>query len=220
MTCIVLVETNGTVKSLKAKDVSRETLYKKCGFRIPDDFLQRNVWNIKFNNESYKIGIWAKQNGKATFENKYDFPPPIDNDLYFGTCAIIRLDNDDNIIDFTKEMWENIYNKLFGGFIEIGDEDEYSEDELENVDPKLLTSHGYLKDDFIVSDKECIESSSSTQPSPSTTPPKKKCIPNIKTAKPAKPVKTSKEVIHKVHTDIESSSSELEEDVYTFSDDD
>ena len=166
---IVLIETNGTIKTLKTKEVTEETLHKKCGFRINDDFLPRHTWRVtlKENNEKnsipYTVCVWAKKTGKANFENKYDFPPPIDNDLFFGTCAIVRMaepadaTSPGDFLDLTKETWLKIYEKLFGGFEDIGDEDEYSEDELENVDPALLTSHGYLKDDFVVSDKEAIE---------------------------------------------------------------
>ena len=164
MTSIVLIETNGTVKTLKAKEMTADTLYKKCGFRVADDFVCRHTWRVrlkKSDEERFIVSVWAKKIGKANFENKYDFPPPIDKELYFGTCAIVRTsENDENkFIDLTKEMWEKIYEKLFGGFEELGDEDEYSEDELANVDPSLLTAHGYLKDDFVVSDKEAIDDS-------------------------------------------------------------
>ena len=167
MASIVLIETNGTVKTLKAKELSLETLSKKCGFRVNDDFLCRHTWHVSLPNadqkkEMFHVSVWAKKTGKANFENKYDFPPPIDKDLYFGTCAIVRQAEDGTFLDLTKEMWLKIYEKLFGGFEDIGDEDEYSEDELANVDPSLLTANGYLKDGFVVSDKECISSSTTS----------------------------------------------------------
>ena len=92
MASLVLIETNGTVKTLKAKELTLDTLYKKCGFRVNDDFLCRHTWHVKLPGEAEKItvAVWAKKTGKANFENKYDFPPPIDKDLFFGTCAIVR----------------------------------------------------------------------------------------------------------------------------------
>ena len=150
MTSIVLVETNGTVKALKAKEISDETLYKKCGFRISEDFKCRHTWSVLLQNEVFRVSAWAKKTGKANFENKYDCPPPLDKDLFFGTCALVRTDDANQILDLTKEQWDQIYEKLFGGFEDLGDEDEYSEDELENVDKKLKTKHGYLKDGFVV----------------------------------------------------------------------
>ena len=165
---IVLIETNGTIKTLKTKEITEDTLYKKCGFRVSDDFLCRHTWTVKLKNiteEPMTISVWAKKTGKANFENKYDMPPPLDKELFFGTCAIVRTASDkasskSTFLDLTKETWLKIYEQLFGGFEDIGEEDEYSEDELENVDPKLLTSHGYLKDGFVVSDKEVSASTS------------------------------------------------------------
>jgi hypothetical protein len=261
---IVLIEANGTIKTLKTKEVSTDMLHKKCGFRVSDDFHSRHTWRVSLKENDikvpYTVSIWAKKTGKANFENKYDFPPPIDNELFFGTCAIVRLaetsstTDEPSFLDLTKETWLKIYEKLFGGFEDIGDEDEYSEDELENVDPALLTAHGYLKDDFVVSDKETIEmvsddtddTDTSPVPTPTTKKPatiKKRPTTATTTKKPAttattttkKPVATVKKIAkRKVHsqppaneekTDDDSDkedtdASELEEEVYTFSDDD
>ena len=171
MTSLVLVDANGTLKTLKAKDVTLDSLYKKCGFRVSDDFERRHTWHTSLRDKTdnnkkteYTVSLWAKKTGKANYENKYDLPPPIDKDLYYGTCAIISTNADGEILDLTKEIWERIYTKLFGGFEDIGVEDEFSEDELEGVDPALLTSHGYLKDDFVVSDKESETTSSPPSP--------------------------------------------------------
>jgi hypothetical protein len=166
MASIVLIETNGTVKTLKTKELTVDTLYKKCGFRINEDFTCRHTWHVKLagtEKEKYTISVWAKKTGKAGGENKYDFPPPIDKDLFFGTCAVVRTNAEGDFLDLTKETWLKIYEKLFGGFEDIGDEDEYSEDELENVDPSLLTKNGYLKDGFVVSDKELTSGAPSTE---------------------------------------------------------
>jgi hypothetical protein len=244
---IVLIETNGTIKTLKTKEVSPETLYKKCGFRVNDDFLCRHTWQVKLKGEPEKmaISIWAKKTGKANFENKYDLPPPLDKELFFGTCAIVRTGPAETFVDLTKETWLKVYEQLFGGFEDIGDEDEYSEDELENVDPSLLTAHGYLKDDFVVSDKDALESgeiSTEEEIEVVVAPVKKKRVsksavdkPVIKKAKvapamaksaPAKQTKKSKakktavEKSEEEEEEAEEDVSELEEEVYTFSDDD
>ena len=183
MASIVLIETNGAVKTLKAKELSLETLYKKCGFRVNDDFLCRHTWNVTLVKEEFIISVWAKKTGKANFENKYDFPPPIDNDLFFGTCAIVRTKADGSFSDLTKEEWLKIYENLFGGFEDIGEEDEYSEDELANVDPSLLTSNGYLKDGFVVSD---LSSAGTTSCEVSDTPSEEEVV----AAKPKKKRRT------------------------------
>jgi hypothetical protein len=155
MTSILLISSNGTLKSLKTKDITFDTLYKKCGFKSADDFDRRASWNTTIDGAEIVIELWAKDDGKANTENKYDFPPPVDNALYFGTCAVVRLDKKTgNIVNLTEELWLKVYEKLFGGFEDIGDEDEYSEDELEHVSKELKTKKGYLKDGFVVEDED------------------------------------------------------------------
>jgi len=150
MTDIIIIETNGTVKQSKVKDLTFETLYKKAGFRADTNFKKRTTWKTPIANENIIIELWAKDEGKANFENKYDFPPPVDKALYFGICILIRVDLNGNIIGLTSELWKTVYEKLFGGFEDIDEDEECSDDELENVDKKLKTKHGYLKDGFVV----------------------------------------------------------------------
>ena len=164
MSNIVLIEANGTVKQVKAKDISRETLYKKAGFRTNEHFDKAHTWSIEYNNEMVHIELWAKTDGKATNENKYDFPPPVDNELYFGSCVLIRVDDTGQIINLTSAFWLKVYEQLFGGFetIDENDEDSDKEDDMKDDDMKdddvlpniKKTKHGYIKDNFVVDEEE------------------------------------------------------------------
>ena len=65
-----------------------------------------------------------------------------------------------------KRVWKRVYEHLFGGFEDLGDEsEEESEDELDSVPPEKKTKNGYLKDGFVVdpededSDEESYEES-------------------------------------------------------------
>ena len=151
MPTIVLINKNSDIKQSKIKDLSRDILHTKCGFKNDNDFDKRTTWNIAIEEETFNIELWAKNNARANTENKYDFPPPIDSELYFGTCALLRVDDDDNIIDLTTEVWEKVYDFLFGGFEDLDSEEEPSEDELEKIPDELKTKTGYLKDGFVVS---------------------------------------------------------------------
>ena len=152
---IVLIEKNGTLKQSIAKEVSRDTLYKKCGYKKPDGFEKRTTWNVKVNKEKVTVELWAKDEGKAGMENKYELPPPIDETLFFGTYAVIRTDENGDIISLTADMWSKVYDTLFGGFDDVEeDDDEESEDEMENVSKSRKTKSGYLKDDFVADDDD------------------------------------------------------------------
>ena len=114
MTTIVLINKNSEVKQTKIKDLSREILHIKCGFKNNNDFDKRTVWNIAIEEEVYNIELWAKNSARANTENKYDFPPPVDTELYFGTCALIRVDDDDNIISYHGSMGKSIRISIWG----------------------------------------------------------------------------------------------------------
>jgi hypothetical protein len=154
---IIIVERIGSLKSLAIKDFKFEELFKKCGFKKSDDFIKQIEWNVKYDSKKYFIEVFAKTDGRANSENKYDFPPPIDNTLFYGSCAIIAyLKKDDgskNYIDLSLQLWNKIYEKLFGGFEDLSStavEDENEEDDLAYVPKKKKTKQGYLKDGFVV----------------------------------------------------------------------
>ena len=154
---IIIVDKSGTLKSLNVKNYSEEELYKKCNFKKPHGFIKQTDWNVKITGQKYIVSVFAKTDGKANMENKYDFPPPIDTKLFFGSCAIVAMeknaDGTTKMCNLTIPLWDKIYKKLFGGFEDLSAtalEDENEEDELANVPAKKKTKDGYLKDGFII----------------------------------------------------------------------
>jgi hypothetical protein len=171
---IIIVEKGGSLKSLSIKDFKAEELFKKCGFKKGEDFIKQAEWNAKFDGKKYFIEVFAKTEGRPNSENKYDFPPPIDTKLFFGNCAVLAYHKKDDgtklYTDLSLQLWNKIYEKLFGGFEDLATtakEDEEEEDELANVPKEKKTKQGYLKDGFVVdsSDTEENESSSNTEDS-------------------------------------------------------
>jgi hypothetical protein len=156
MTSILIVEKGGNLKSLSVKDYQEDELFKKCGFKKADGFSKHNDWTIKLSGSKYVVSVYGKTEGKANGENKYDFPPPIDNILFFGSCALVchKVEGSTTAIcNLTLDLWEKMYEKLFGGFEDLAAtcaEDEAEIDELENVPKEKKTKQGYLKDGFVV----------------------------------------------------------------------
>jgi hypothetical protein len=159
---IIIVEKNGTLKNVTIKEYKEEELYKKCGFKKAEDFEKQTEWsNIKIDGKKYVVVLYGKTEGKANTENKYDFPPPVDSTLFFGNCALVAHMKKDNseycVTNLTIELWNKIYEKLFGGFEDLTAtcvEDENEVDELEDVPAEKKTKHGYLKDGFVVDSED------------------------------------------------------------------
>ena len=146
---IIIIEKTGNIKSEKVKNFSIDDLYKKCKFKKKDNFKIRHTWSYKQNYYS----LYARNTGRANSENKYDLPPPIDSELYFGSMVVIKhtkkTPKNAEVLDFEMNEWLKLYEHLFGGFEDLGDDDsEMSEDDIPD---ELKTKHGYLKDGFVVS---------------------------------------------------------------------
>ena len=137
---IIIVERLGSLKMLSIKDFKQEDLYKKCGFKKGEDFNKQTEWSVKISGTKYIIQLYAKTDGRANSENKYDFPPPVDTKLFYGSCALVgQIKNADGtkvLTNLTLGIWNKIYEKLFGGFEDLvatAKEDEDEEDELSEM---------------------------------------------------------------------------------------
>jgi hypothetical protein len=208
---IVIIDKGASLKTLNVKDYKEEELYKKCGFKKADGFELQVEWPVKLDGQKYVIAMYGKLEGKANMENKYDFPPPVDNKLYFGSCALVGMVRDDSnnrsFIHLSIELWNKIYEKLFGGFEDLtltNVEDEDEEDELANVPKSKKTKvGGYLKDGFVVDSSDIEDCDASSYETASDDDDKEE---------------TSTELEEELL--LEDLGSELSEDAYDYSDDD
>ena len=148
-----MVNKNASLTEKSVKNFELATLYKKCSLKSVSNFDKRHTWNV---NSSF-YSVYAKDNGRANSENKYDLPPPVDETLYFNTMAIIKHVNsqitNETVVNLTKEEWGTVYEKLFGGFEDLDHSEELSEDE-EDISDSEKTKEGYHKDGFVVEDDD------------------------------------------------------------------
>jgi hypothetical protein len=166
---IVIVDKTGTIKALNVKDYKEEELFKKCGFKKAEGFTKHTDWSVKIDGKKYSVAMYGKIDGKAGMENKYDFPPPIDTKLFFGACALvatsIEVTKAKTLCNLSLDLWNKIYEKLFGGFENLAltvVEDEEEEDELAAIPASKKTKKGgYLKDGFVVDTESSSEHSGS-----------------------------------------------------------
>ena len=158
MVKVVIIDKNCNKKQSTLKH-DRAEFYKKCNYRNNKDFDMRHTWEFKEGSETYYITVFAKDNGRAGSENKYELPPPIDSKLYYGTLMLVKTFNKnsfekDNLDDLLLSDWEKCYEKLFGGFESLGEEDSEEPDELDEISDSEKTKEGYHKDGFVVGDDE------------------------------------------------------------------
>lgn len=176
-TKIVLVSKDGSLSECVVEPGSETTmeqltilLSKKCGYRKHDGFScyhtyrYKNKRKLAFDVSSEEVvpkyiyvDVWGKTDGRAGYENKYEMPPPIDELLFYGNIALVARMDELTAIHLTIDIWNIIYEKLFGGFEDLAAtaiEDENEIDELDSVPSHKKTKSGYLKDGFVVDDED------------------------------------------------------------------
>ena len=171
-TKIVIISKTGSlnetiVETNKEMTLSELTtiLSKKCANKKSDGFSCYHTYKYKNKKKGAKgakgvpsyiyIDVWCKTDGRAGQENKYELPPPIDEIIFFGNIALVARVDTQSACDLSIELWNKIYEKLFGGFEDLAataKDDENEIDELAFVPASKKTANGYLKDGFIVDD--------------------------------------------------------------------
>ena len=157
----VIISKSGDPVEKQFRDIKDETLHKKCGFSNNSNFTQ--IYSFRCNENRY-IHLFGKTKGNTNTINKLELPPPNDNKFFYGSILVIATPTItveyNKVQNYSIEDWENDYEAMFGGFDDVGSEEE-SEDDLESYNDNSKTKSGYLKDDFVVdNDSECEMSDS------------------------------------------------------------
>ena len=148
----VLVHRSGELSQLNV-NCSEETLYKRCGFKTPNDFKAQTSWK---NNDS-TIYLYGKHTGKANTENQREFPPPVESKLFYGKCVLLQKDAEGALQNFTVPDWEKFYSEKTGGEESIGSQDTAMSEDTEQYPEEEYTKEGYhmtgVDAGFIVDDE-------------------------------------------------------------------
>lgn len=147
---ILIVLKTGEVQAVNIKEFAEADLYKRVGFKSSTDFQLRTI----FRSDAKNVHVYGKITGRAGQENKYEFPPPIDKTLFFGTVVLVAK-VDDVATHLSLEEWETMYDAFMGGFEDLGTDDTDDTTEEDEVPGVQKTRDGYLKDDgFVVDDDD------------------------------------------------------------------
>jgi hypothetical protein len=156
MVKILIVEKTGNIKAVSFNGNTVEELAKKAGHKTATDFELAETWNITIDDVDYSVSLFGKVTGRANQENKYEFPPPIDTQLFFGSCVLVRNATKTSVanqwIDLTEDEWSTMYDYLYGGFDDLYDTETEEDEEDDVIGGK--TKEGYKKDSFVVEDED------------------------------------------------------------------
>ena len=60
--------------------------------------------------------------------------------ILFGSCLLVHVNEDGHALNLSSVEWKQIYEKLFGGFEDIGDNDTEESDELDLESEELIAT--------------------------------------------------------------------------------
>lgn len=221
MPCIVMIDKTGKVKDINWKDFQEADIYKKAGLKSNKDFkcIRKDCWQLSLNGKSYNISVYGKTRGRAGQENQYDLPPPLDIPSstvklpFFSSLVLVNYHTDGvTVQSLMKEEWNAIYETLFGGFEDLSDDSDESEEDTEGLD---LDANGYEKDGFVVdsADEDVLVEDYSEEEDEALVSKKKKKKESSKKKTKAK-TKTKEEDIVVENFDYDDCDSELGEEEY------
>jgi hypothetical protein len=75
---VLLIDKSGEVHEKEIRGVER--LYSVCNYRNEDGYEELHTWK----QIDYTYTLYGKRKGKNNYENKGTFPPPIQQELFYG----------------------------------------------------------------------------------------------------------------------------------------
>ena len=88
------------------------------------------IWEI---DEDTEYLLYGYEQGSHTIVNKHEIPTPVELNLFYGDLLVVAKNND-KIKSMVKNDYFIFYDKCFGGFETLGEEDSESDYDYENDD--------------------------------------------------------------------------------------
>lgn len=124
----IIIDKNGILKEQNSRTLTKDCLYKKCGFRKSEGFEPIHTWTEEDTCKGHAVELWGKKTGKKGQENTYSFQFANDPKMYYGALALIAVDCNNHVLDLSMNTWKDIQNTI---------------STANNNDTSMNTSHQY-----------------------------------------------------------------------------
>lgn len=139
MTTNIFINKDSSVNQKKFR-VNKKTLYKKCGCNKSDEFKLQTTCLVETCN-IHSIELWSKDEIDSEYENCYTFFPDLNIKKYYGTIALLAINEKGAIVSMNIETWEKIYKYMMRDeFLTTGDSSCTSK-----VEDVLISTHSEPK---------------------------------------------------------------------------
>jgi hypothetical protein len=110
--CILINnDINNDVLEIKVKNLTEESIFKKCNFKSDKYFSKIKEWKIENNN----IELWGKNIGNKNLKNNWDFFNKENVNIYGKSIFVIK-NNENEYISLSKDY---LYNKVINNINEL-----------------------------------------------------------------------------------------------------
>ena len=134
----VLLAKNGGMSIVNLPEKS-EDYYKTCNLKKADGFNNLHVYKVG----RKKVELWGRTHGPERSISKWELPPPLDTSFAYGSQLVVVTNSNGKRVSVTLEEWKRIYEKMFGGFHDLGGNDS----ELSPTNLQTVTVHFLPKKD-------------------------------------------------------------------------
>ena len=154
MTTIIFINKDSSVNQQKFR-VHKKTLYKKCGYNKSDEFKVQATCLVETCN-IHSIELWSKDEFgvDSEYENCYTFFPDLNIKKYYGTIAVLAINEKGAVVSMNIETWEKICKNMMRDEI-LNTKDSFCK--TSKVEETLNSSHSETKNIDTSSDSEAGE---------------------------------------------------------------
>ena len=104
LNCILII--NNEITEIKVKNLTDDTIYRKCNYKNNKDFNKIKTWNI----ENNIVELWGKSKGTSNTLSNFELFKQNSINVYGKSIFIMK--NDNNFISLNKDKFLDIFNLI------------------------------------------------------------------------------------------------------------
>ena len=101
--CILIQ--NNEINEIKVKNLTEDSIYKKCNFKNDTDFSKLKIWNY----DNLSIELWGKNKGFLNSLSNFELFKNNGLNIY-GKSIFIMKNKESKYISLNKEIFNNYFN--------------------------------------------------------------------------------------------------------------
>ena len=129
--CILIQ--NNEINEVKVKNLTEDSIYKKCNFKNDTDFSKLKIWNY----ENFSIELWGKNKGFSNSLSNFELFKNNGLNIY-GKSIFLMKNDEDKYISLNKENFNNYFNIINDVESKIIDDENNESKNKEDLESKEI----------------------------------------------------------------------------------